>query len=517
MDEGSTLTLGRFYPVTTTLSRMAKTLIYVAHDNLHRNRGALALAKPQTHDILLVESERMLRSQRWHRQRIFFMLSAARHFAKELESEGFSVKYLKAPTTAEGISSIKDSYTEVVAVEPSSFRLYESLKTLGVRFIDNDFFLTPRTLFSQWASKEKSMKMENFYRWQRKRLNILMEGDKPVGGDWNYDEENRLPPPKEPYRWPQYPHSHRDLIDKEVMEEISHSNYVGELDENTWGTTREAALRQLENFFDKSFTEFGPFEDAMTTESWSLHHSLLSPYLNLGLITAEEVVDGALKRFEKGDIPLPSCEGFIRQIIGWREYINGVYWYFGDSYRENNHFGSQRKLLPLFSDPSQTSMKCVATSIKDIEDRAWVHHIPRLMVLSNLAMLADINPQEFLAWMRRVFIDAADWVMVPNVIGMSMHADGGKMSTKPYIAGGAYISRMSNYCGSCIYNPKLRTGEKACPFTTLYWHYLDRNRELLKKNHRMFQQLNAAKKLADIEATIAHGDEIIDGLERGTV
>ena len=344
-----------------------------------------------------------------------------------------------------------------------------------------------------------------------------MESEKPVGGAWNFDEENRLPPPKEPYSWPKYPNWQRDQIDLEVIEEIDNSSYVGQIDEEIWGTTRQFALAQLDQFLDKSFADFGPYEDAMTTKSWALHHSLLSPYLNLGLITAEEVIDAAIKRYQKGKIPLSSCEGFIRQIIGWREYINGIYWLFGEKYRNENHFGSNRKLLPLFEDASKTSMNCVATSINDIEQRAWVHHIPRLMVLSNLAMLADINPAEFLAWMRRVFIDAADWVMVPNVIGMSMHADGGKMSTKPYIAGGAYISRMSNYCSSCKYNPKLRIGENACPFTTLYWHYLNRNRELLKRNHRMFQQINASKKLADIEATIAAGDEILDGLERGEV
>ena len=496
---------------------MAKTLVYVAHDNLHRNRGALALAAPESHEVVFVESQRMLQSQRWHKQRIFFMLSAARHFAAELKAIGFKVHYLKATDTAAGINSIKNSFSEVIAAEPSSFRLYKSLQSIGVKFIENDFFLTPRSLFAHWAKGEKSLKMENFYRWQRIRLNILMESEKPVGGAWNFDEENRLPPPKEPYSWPKYPNWQRDQIDLEVIEEIDNSSYVGQIDEEIWGTTRQFALSQLDRFLDKSFADFGPYEDAMTTKSWALHHSLLSPYLNLGLITAEEVIDAAIKRYQKGKIPLSSCEGFIRQIIGWREYINGIYWLFGEKYRNENHFGSNRKLLPLFEDASKTSMNCVANSINDIEQRAWVHHIPRLMVLSNLAMLADINPAEFLAWMRRVFIDAADWVMVPNVIGMSMHADGGKMSTKPYIAGGAYISRMSNYCSSCKYNPKLRVGENACPFTTLYWHYLNRNRELLKRNHRMFQQINASKKLADIEATIAAGDEILDGLERGEV
>ena len=187
----------------------------------------------------------------------------------------------------------------------------------------------------------------------------------------------------------------------------------------------------------------------MTAENWSLHHSLLSPYLNIGLIHAHEVIAAVRKRYQIGDIPLASCEGFIRQVIGWREYINGVYWYFGQNYREENQLELNRPLLPLFTDPAKTKMVCVSTQIKDIQARAWVHHIPRLMVLSNIALLAGIKPQEFLDWMREVFIDSADWVMVPNVIGMGMHSDGGQMMTKPYISGGAYISKMSNYCKGC--------------------------------------------------------------------
>jgi deoxyribodipyrimidine photolyase-related protein len=237
----------------------------------------------------------------------------------------------------------------------------------------------------------------------------------------------------------------------------------------------------------------------------------------LGLITPDEVVDAALTAFEKNKLPIASCEGFVRQIIGWREYINGLYWYFGEEYRSQNFLESKSKLLPLFNDSSKTKMKCVAETVSGIEKRGWVHHIPRLMILSNLASLCDVSPQVLLSWMRINFIDASDWVMVPNVIGMSMHADGGKMATKPYVAGGAYISRMSNYCSQCPYNPKTRTEEDSCPFTTLYWHYLNRNREIFKKNHRMFQQLNGLKKLKDLDETIARGERVISGLINGQI
>ena len=496
---------------------MAKSLVYIAHDNLNRHKGALKEANPSTHEVLFVESQQMLSGARWHKQRVFFLISAARHFAEELRSEGFTVHYLKSKDTPSGIKQISNKYSEVISTEPSSYRLSAALKKIGVKFVESDFFLTPRKEFISWAESQKSLKLENFYRWQRTRLNILMSGDKPEGGAWNFDEDNRLPPPKLGYKWPKYPVHERDAIDREVIAELSQFDLVGEISDTTWGTTRSAALQQLKDFLTHSFKDFGPLEDAMTKESWAVHHSLLSTYLNVGLITADEVVSEAMKRYRKGGVPLSSCEGFIRQVIGWREYINGIYWFFGDEYRDSNTLGSKRELLPLFTDSTKTKMRCVSETIAQIEERAWVHHIPRLMVLSNLAALADVNPAKFLSWMREVFIDATDWVMVPNVIGMSMHADGGKMSTKPYIAGGSYISRMSNYCGDCAYNPKTRTAEDSCPFTTLYWHYLARNGERFKKNHRMFQQLNGMKKLSDLKETVKRGDFVIKALERGEI
>ena len=270
-------------------------------------------------------------------------------------------------------------------------------------------------------------------------------------------------------------------------------------------------------FLDNHFANFGPFEDAMLSENWSLHHSLLSPYLNVGLLHASEVIEAVRKRFQKGDVPLASCEGLIRQVIGWREYINGVYWYFGEEYRNQNHFHFTRPLLPLFYDSQKTQMNCVSNQIQDIHDRAWVHHIPRLMVLSNLALLTGINPLEYLNWMREVFIDAADWVMVPNVIGMGMHSDGGRMMTKPYVSGGSYISKMGDFCKGCKYDPKLRTSETACPFTNLYWNFLEENAVEFQGNHRMFQQMSGLKRLKDLPELKVESKRILDGLSRGEI
>jgi deoxyribodipyrimidine photolyase-related protein len=352
--------------------------------------------------------------------------------------------------------------------------------------------------------------METFYRAQRARLNILVENGKPTGGAWNFDKENRLPPPKS-YTWPKYLEHKPDAIDIEVGKELNFTPT------STWATTRKGALAQLNNFIENHFATFGPYEDAMALDNWALHHSLLSPYLNNGLLHASEVIDAAVKKFNTGDIPIESAEGFIRQVIGWREYVNGMYWYLGPEYRENNQLNATKKLLPLFSDPTKTQMNCVKTIVTDIQDRAWVHHIPRLMVLSNLALITGTNPQEFLDWMREVFIDATEWVMVPNVIGMGVHADGGAMMTKPYAAGGAYISRMSNYCKGCAYNPKLRTGDTACPFTTLYWDFLDRHSETFKKNHRMSQQIFGLNRLSDLPELKVRAKEVLKGLDSGTI
>jgi deoxyribodipyrimidine photolyase-related protein len=491
---------------------MASRIIYVPFDHLHRGYGALKNADPKADVIAMVESARMTRGRTWHPMRLFFLISSARHFAESLRSEGFTVHYEKAPTTIDGLKKFQRLVpgAPIVCAEPSSFRQYAALKDFGVSFVVNDFFLTSRADFSLWAGAQKSFLMENFYRAQRVRLDVLVEGGKPTGGAWNFDKENRLPPPKN-YEWPKYLEHSRDAIDEEVAKELDYSPGT------TWATTREGALAQLKYFIKNHFANFGPYEDAMANDNWAVHHSLLSPYLNNGLLHAEEVIDAALVAFKKGTIPIASCEGFVRQIIGWREYINGMYWFLGEEYEKNNQLEAMRELLPLLRDPEKTSMNCVKSIVSDINERAWVHHIPRLMVLSNLALITGTNPQQFLDWMREVFIDATQWVMVPNVIGMGLHADGGAMMTKPYAAGGAYISRMSTYCKGCAYDPKLRVGETACPFTTLYWDFLDRHKESFTKNHRMSQQVFGLNRLKDLPELRERAQHVLDGLSKGTI
>jgi len=489
-----------------------KRILYVGFDQLNSKYGALKDSDPKSDLIVLVESTRMVTGSNWNKIRLYFLNSSAHHFAKELTDSGFKVIYQKAATTVDGLSEVKKKHADlpIIAATPNSFRLSKALADFGVTFVENDFFLTPKDLFNTWADSQKSYLMENFYRGQRVRLNILVEGGKPVGGAWNFDKENRSPLPKG-YKFPPYLEHKPDEIDIEVAKQL------GIKPNTTWATSQVGAKKVLKNFLDNHFKNFGPYEDAMTTDNWALHHSLLSPYLNNGLLHPSEVVDAALKRFEKGDIPIQSAEGFIRQIIGWREYVNGMYWYLGQDYKELNHLNGNRKLLPLFTDPDKTKMNCIKTTVSDINQRGWVAHIPRLMLLSNLALITGTNPQQFLQWMREVFIDAADWVMVPNVIGMGVHADNGVMMTKPYAAGGAYISKMSNYCKGCFYDPKLRTGEAACPFTTLYWDFLDRNAQQFKGNHRMAQQLFGINRLKDMPEVRHRAKAVLAGLDSGLI
>lgn len=489
-----------------------KRIIYVSHDQLNAEYGALKKANPKEDLIVLVESARMLTPEFGSKVRLFFLLSSAAHFVKSLQDDGYTVIYQKAATTVDGLKQVTAKYPNlpIIAATATSFRLKKSLADFGVTFVENDFFLTSPKIFTEWAGSQKSYLMESFYRAQRLRLNILVEKGKPVGGAWNFDKENRSALPKG-YKFPPYLQHKADEIDTKIAAEL------GIKATGDFATTRAGAKKVLKNFLDNHFALFGPYEDAMTVDNWALHHSLLSPYINNGLLHPSEVIDAAVKRFEKGDIPIASAEGFIRQIIGWREYVNGMYWHLGQDYKTGNHLAAKRKLLPLFEDASKTKMNCIKSNLEDINTRGWVHHIPRLMLLSNLALITGTNPQEFLAWMRRVFIDATDWVMVPNVIGMGVHADNGVMMTKPYAAGGAYISKMGDYCKGCVYDPKLRTGDNACPFTTLYWDFLDRNQEEFAGNHRMAQQLFGIKRLKDMPEVRKRAAQVLMGLDKGLI
>jgi deoxyribodipyrimidine photolyase-related protein len=504
--------LGKREVLLRKVQACMKRIIYVAFDHLSRTRGALAGANKASDVIVLVESKRMATGRNWHQERLFFLISSARHFAKQLEAEGFEVRYLKAETTVSGLEQARKEFgpLPIISAEPSSFVQSRTLAEFGVEFVKNDFFLTSRADFQLWAERQKTFVMENFYRAQRVRLSILVSNGEPEGGQWNFDEANRLPPPKN-HAWPEPLEHSRDEIDLQVAAELEMQATT------TWATTRDGALKQLEHFIKNGLDEFGPYEDAVAGESWAMNHSLLSPYLNNALISPEEVIDAVLTAYAKGNARIESVEAIVRQIIGWREYINGMYWFLGEDYRELNSLEANRKLLPVFTNPSNSKMNCVKSVVEDVDKRAWTHHIPRLMILSNLALITSTNPQQFLDWMRERFIDATEWVMVPNVIGMAVHADHGVLMTKPYAAGGAYISRMTNYCKGCAYDPKTRSAEDSCPFTTLYWDFLDRHRETFSKNHRMSQQLGGLNRLSDLPELRIRAKKVLEKLDAGLI
>ena len=495
----------------------AKSTIFVFGDQLNRAIGALSDADPRSHRVLMVESVGKIRSRSWHIQRIHLIVAAMRRFSAELRAEGFEVDYRIADSMGAGLKAhrLEHSPTEVLATEPNSWSARQFLERNNVRQVRSTQFLCHPEDFATFATGRKSYKMEDFYRWQRVRLGYLVEGDQPVGGKWNLDSENREPPPRDgSVVWATPPTTELDEIDRDIITTYRDHAW-GDAPTGTWATTRTEALSRLAYFIDDVLPGFGPHEDAMLSDNWHLAHSLLSPYLNLGLLMPREVCDAAHDAFLAGRVPLNSAEGFIRQIIGWREFIWNTYWKWMPDYPNLNTLDARVDLPPLFTDPTHTKMNCLSRCVSDVRQRGYAHHIQRLMVMGNFALIAGIDPKQFTDWMWSSFVDAAEWVMVPNVVGMTLYADGGRVATKPYAAGGNYIGKMSDYCSSCHYDRSQRVGDSACPFTTLYWNFLSRNTERLVKNPRVAQQVRAAGRLANIDAVNDRAADVLGGLDAG--
>jgi deoxyribodipyrimidine photolyase-related protein len=351
--------------------------------------------------------------------------------------------------------------------------------------VENNHFLWREADFHDWAKSRKSLLMESFYREGRKRFDVLLEGKKPVGGQWNYDKENRKPPkghlnPPSP-RW-----FEPDEITQAVIERVEalECPTFGEATPFRWAVTRDQALQVLEHFIATRLDIFGPYQDAMITDEETLWHALLSPYLNLGLLQPLEVIKRVEQVFQEQQLPLNSVEGFIRQVMGWREYMRGLYTYVDEDYPQKNFFHHQQP-LPEFFWSADVEMNCLHQVIDQVRRTGYAHHIQRLMILSNFALIAGYNPQEVEDWFHAAFIDAYDWVMQTNVIGMGLFADGGLLASKPYASSANYVNKMSDYCKGCRYSPKARTGEKACPFNFFYWDFLQRHRDKLQSQGRM--------------------------------
>lgn len=438
--------------------------------------------------VLLVESAAYLSGTRFHRQKLHLVYSAMRHFARELEAEGREVDLRAAPTLRDGVADHVADHdpAEIVLLEPTSAAAHPALGDLPrVCIARGTLFLTHPDDFTGWAQGRRRIVMEDFYRWQRKRLGVLMDGDQPAGGRWNLDKENREPPPRD--RRPPTPwRAEEDEIDTEVRAMLdAHAPPTFGADRpRRWPATHAEALEALADFVANRLATFGPWQDAMLRGERFMWHGLISSSLNLGLLSPLEAVGAVETAYRAGDVPLASAEGFIRQVIGWREYVWGEYWLGQERWANANALDADRPLPELFWG-GPTDMACLSDSIAGLEQTAYSHHIERLMLYGNLMLLLGVRPEEALEWFQIAFIDGYEWVMHPNVLGMALFADGGRMMTKPYAASGRYVNRMSNHCKGCRYDPGKRTGENACPYTTLYWHFLDRNRARLQANRRM--------------------------------
>lgn len=450
-----------------------------------------------------------------HKSRLVFFFSAMRHFALELENRGIPVWYhrLTANRTLDRIQSLGELVTfiaqefqpqAIVLLEPGDHRVAQQIKNstkeaaVTLQFVDDPHYYLSQSDFKQWSGNRDHFVLEHFYRWMRKRFDILLQEDgTPVGGSWNFDSDNRHSFGKHgPQGVVATPDFATDGITQEViaMVEERFATHPGSTDQFDLPVTRADALVALKHFITQRLPKFGDFQDAMWQGAEELNHSRLSPVLNIHLLNPREVVRAALDAYEEGEAALNNVEGFVRQILGWREFVRGVYWQFSPEYETLNFFKTNFNLPQFFWD-GQTDMVCVADAMRLVNEKAYAHHIQRLMVLGLLAQLIGVDPYQFHQWHMAMYADAIDWVSLPNTLGMSQYGDGGIVGTKPYCATGAYIDRMSNYCKTCRYQPKEAVGPKACPFTTLYWDFLTRNRPKLRDNLRLkFQLATLAKK-----------------------
>jgi len=445
--------------------------------------------------VVFVESLGAMRGRRYHRARLQVVFSAMRHRAAELRNEGREVIEIRA---AESVSSalvdggwLGPAASPVVCQRPESFRVAQKLAAAGVQLTDGGTFVADTAEFAEWAAGRKRITMEFFYRRMRTEHNLLLDTDGgPEGGKWNLDSENRRPP-KEGLSPPQPWLPTEDEIDAQVRGEIEAFETKHGI--SLWGNgaprefavTASEAKTALDDFIANRLAGFGPWQDAMVPGEDTMFHARISVPLNLGLLDPLEACRAAEAAYRAGAVPLQSAEGFIRQIIGWREFVRCMYRLREGEWETDNALGASLPLPPAFYDPSATDWQCLSSTIETVDRTGYAHHIERLMVLGNSMLLLGVEPHEALAWFRESFVDAADWVMAPNVLGMGIHADGGVMMTKPYAAGGNYMNRMSRHCSSCRYDPKQRKGEDACPLTAMYWEFLDRHRERFAANPRM--------------------------------
>lgn len=474
-------------------------LIPIFADQLSFDLCALQDVAAKDAVILMMEVREETQTVWHHRKKLIFLFSAMRHFARALESRGYKVDYVRlndpdntGSFTGEITRALKrHDISHLTLCEPSEYRVLEIAlswkESLGlpVTLLPDDRFLASKAEFVEWTEGRKQLRMEYFYREMRKKTGLLIDGDSPAGGKWNYDADNRKPAKADLFmpRPKMFP---PDEITQEVIDMVAEefSDGFGSIKNFQYGVTRKDALAALSSFVETALPRFGDYQDAMLTGEPFLYHSILSLYLNAGLLGPQEICAAVEAAYISGEAPLNAAEGYIRQIIGWREYIRGIYWLKMPDYVDVNHLGAARP-LPDFYWSGETDMHCLSEAIGQTIEHGYAHHIQRLMITGNFALLAGIDPHALHEWYLAVYVDAFEWVELPNTVGMSQFADGGLLASKPYASSGAYINRMSDYCGSCKYDVKQKTGDKACPFNSLYWDFMARNQDALSGNPRL--------------------------------
>jgi deoxyribodipyrimidine photolyase-related protein len=493
---------------------MAKKLILILGDQL--SPGITSLAAADKHGSVVLMAEVMAEASyvRHHKKKIAFLFSAMRHFAEELRGAGWTVDYVRLtdPDNARSLSGEvlraveRHGASALEVTEPGEFRVLAELQALDqaipVTIHADDRFIASHAEFESWAEGRKALRMEYFYRDMRRKTNLLMAkndngDDQPEGGQWNFDHDNRKAAERD-LLMPQPLRFEPDAITKEVLAlvEVRFADHFGTLTPFWFGATREQAEAAFAHFLKTALPRFGDYQDAMLVGEKFLYHSIVSLYLNCGLLDPLAMCRAVEAEYRAGRAPLNAAEGFIRQIIGWREYVRGIYWREGPDYVRRNSLNATRP-LPDFYWTAETDMACLRAAIEQTRDEAYAHHIQRLMVTGNFALLAGVDPHELHEWYLAVYADAYEWVEAPNTVGMSQFADGGLLASKPYAASGAYIDRMSDYCGSCRYKVKLKAGPDACPMNYLYWDFIARHRELVKGNPRMAQMVRTWDKFTD--------------------
>lgn len=477
-----------------------KTLRIILQDQLTETISSLEGIKKDLDHVMMIESKEEFTNVPHHPIKIAFLISAMRLFAQKLRDKGFNIHYVKLNEESNSNNLDQEVEKAIQELQPDSIVITEPYEWIVLQKIQNwqkkisisidirtdKRFLCTREEFKEWVGNKKYLLMETFYRMMRKKHEILMDIDgKPIGGLWNYDKQNRYPPEQNMKLPSRLKHNINSIV-KEVIKLVNDNfkSHFGSLEQFDLATTREQALEEANYFIDHFLPIFGKYQDAMIAGHPYLYHSRLSPYINAGLLVPLELCRLAQNAYTSGKAPLNSVEGFIRQILGWREYVRGIYWNFMPSYAEMNYFGAQNP-LPAFYWGGPTKMFCIKEAVSHTKQFAYSHHIQRLMVTGNFALLAGINPREVEEWYLAVYADAYEWVELPNTLGMALFGDGGIMASKPYAASGRYINRMSNFCKKCHYDPNKLLGEDACPFNSLYWHFFMRNEKKLKNNARL--------------------------------